>query len=77
MLEFIKKMLEYSSEKNGISYKKMQEYCNLYASDRRYKPYLNACTCSCYFNQTGYITYRYMRYYYMQNDKNSVLVEIA
>lgn len=77
MLGFMKKMLEYSSTKNGISYNKMQEYCKMYASDKRYKPCFNACTCSWNFNQTGYITYRCIRYYYMQNGENSVLVEIA
>ena len=76
MLEFVKNMLEYASDKKGISYEKMQEYCKMYASDRRYVVYLSASTVSWNYNQSGIIKYRGVRYYYRQSGLNSVLVEI-
>lgn len=77
MLEFVKNMLEYAATKNGINYNKMQEYCKMYASDRRYKPYFAGATCSSAWNESGFIVYRGMRYYYRQNGENSVIVEKA
>lgn len=75
MLKFVKNMLEYASTKNGINYEKMQEYCKMYASDRRYKPYFAGATCTWAWNESGFIVYRGMKYYYRQNGENSVIVE--
>lgn len=74
MLDFVKRMLEYASERNGISYNKMQEYCKMYASDKRFKPYFLGATCSWSWNQNGFIVYRGVKYYFHQHE-NYVAVE--
>lgn len=65
-MEFIKNMLEYASEKTGINYNKMVEYCKLYASDRRCKPFFLSSTCSWSWNNSGIIKYKNSKYYYNQ-----------
>ena len=75
MLEFVKNMLEYAATKNGINYEKMKEYCKMYTSDRRYKPYFAAKTCTWSWNESGFIVYRGRKYHYRQNGGNSVIVE--
>ena len=77
MKKFVKNMLEYASTKTGINYNKMQEYCKMYASDRRHKPYFAGSTCSWNYNQNGFIVYRGTKYYFRQCGQDLVYVEFA
>ena len=71
---FVENMLKYASEKNGINYDKMIEYCKIYASDKRYKPKFLASTCTWSYNQSGIIRYKGGEYYYRQ-EGDKVFVE--
>lgn len=58
---FIKNMIEYAKTKNGINYNLMIEYCNNYAADKRYKPFILASTTS---GKSGILKYRGYKYYW-------------
>lgn len=60
-MNYIKNMLLYALEKNNLNYNKMLEYCNIYSNDRRYKPFVLACTTS---GNSGIIQYQNMKYYF-------------
>jgi len=72
----IEDMLNYAGSKNGVVYEKLLEYCNRYATDRRYKPFLLAATCSWSYNQTGIIRYMNVDYYFRQLEDNTFRVEL-
>lgn len=62
--------------KNGLNYNKILEDCNMYSCDRRYKPFILACTCAyAYCNHSGIIRYMNCEYYYRFIDKDNVVIE--
>ena len=76
MNHFVKNMLLYSINKNGLNYNKMLEYCNMYSCDRRYKPFILTSTCAyAYCNHSGIIRYMNCEYYYRFIDKDNVVIE--
>lgn len=74
-MNFIKNMLKYASEKKGINYNKMVEYCRNNANDKRYKPRFISSTTSWGYNQTGIIEYKKQRYYYKQYKTDVIIKE--
>lgn len=72
MDNFVRKMLLYSINKNGLDYNRMLEYCNMHSCDRRYKPFILACTCA---YRSGIIRYMNCEYYYSFIDKDNIVIE--